>query len=58
MTFTADGKAEHDDAEDALTGIYDLCTTAPRQSVSVRAGSRPATARGYRPYRPTSRGLP
>lgn len=58
VTFTADGKAEHDDAEDALTGIYDLCTTAPRQSVSVRAGSRPATARGYRPYHPTSRGLP
>lgn len=58
VTFTADGQAEHDDAEDALSGVCEMCTALPRQTVRAHAGTRPATARGYRPYRPMSRPLP
>ncbi len=30
VTFTADGKAEHDDAEDALTGVCEMVTNPPK----------------------------
>ena len=39
VMFTSDGKAEHDDAEDALTGIYDIMTApkTPRAKIKPRA---------------------
>ena len=39
VTFTADGKAEHDDAEDALSGICELMTKSrpTRARISVKA---------------------
>lgn len=42
VTFTADGKAEHDDAEDAFTGLYDVMTApkTPRAKVKPRADRR------------------
>ena len=41
-TFTSDGRAEHDDAEDALTGLYDVMTAprAPRAKIRPRADRR------------------
>ncbi len=35
VTFTRDGKAEHDDAEDALTGVCEMMTAAPRTRKAV-----------------------
>ena len=42
VTFTSDGRAEHDDAEDALTGLYDVMTAprAPRAKIRPRADRR------------------
>ena len=42
VTFTADGKAEHDDAEDAFTGLYDVMTTprTPKAKIRPRADRR------------------
>ena len=37
VTFTADGKAEHDDAEDALTGVCEIMTAPKRTTLKVRA---------------------
>lgn len=37
VTFTSDGKAEHDDAEDALTGVCEIMTAPKRTSIKVRA---------------------
>lgn len=39
VTFTADGKAEHDDAEDALSGVCELMTRSrpTRARISVKA---------------------
>ena len=41
-TFTADGKSEHDDAEDAFTGLYDVMTTprTPKAKIRPRADRR------------------
>lgn len=48
VTFTSDGKAEHDDAEDALTGIYDVLTAPRAGTVKVRPKPRTTTpARTY-----------
>ena len=45
VTFTADGKAEHDDAEDALSGVCEMMT----KSRPVRATVRPkADTKHYR----------
>ena len=42
VTFTADGKAEHDDAEDALSGVCELMTRPKpvRATMTVRADRR------------------
>ena len=43
VTYTADGKAEHDDAEDALTGVCEIMTAPKRTSIKVRTtGDRSA----------------
>lgn len=42
VTFTADGKADHDDAEDALSGVCEMMTKARPQ----RATLRPTAERG------------
>ena len=36
VTFTSDGKAEHDDAEDALTGVCEIMTAPKRTSIKVK----------------------
>ena len=36
VTFTADGKAEHDDAEDALTGVCEIMTAPKRTTLKVK----------------------
>ena len=36
VTFTADGQAEHDDAEDALTGVCEIMTAPKRTTLKVR----------------------
>lgn len=48
VTFTSDGKAEHDDAEDALTGIYDVLTAPRPGTVKVKPKPRATpTTRAY-----------
>lgn len=50
-TFTADGKAEHDDAEDALSGVCELMTTPRKQTVKIKAKPHTAPPRAtYRPF--------
>ena len=41
VTFTADGEAEHDDAEDALTGVCEIMTAPKKTTLKVRTGSEP-----------------
>ena len=36
VTFTSDGKAQHDDAEDALTGVCEIMTAPKRTTLKVR----------------------
>ena len=36
VTFTADGHAEHDDAEDALSGVCEMLTKPKKQKATVR----------------------
>lgn len=37
MTFTSDGKAEHDDAEDALSGVCEMMTAPKARKVTITA---------------------
>ena len=41
VTFTADGKAEHDDAEDALSGVCEMMTKARPVRATVRPKADP-----------------
>lgn len=41
MKYTADGNAEHDDAEDALSGVCETMTAPKTSSITVRAKGRP-----------------
>ena len=41
ITFTSDGKAEHDDAEDALSGVCEMMTAPRTQKVTIRPKSDP-----------------
>ena len=49
VTFTADGKAEHDDAEDALSGVCDLMTKPRTRGARI---SLKADPRKYRTTNP------
>ena len=40
VTFTSDGKAEHDDAEDALTGVCEIMTAPKKTTLKVRTGTK------------------
>lgn len=40
VTFTADGKADHDDAEDALSGVCELMTAPKKQKAVIRPKAR------------------
>ena len=37
VTFTSDCNAEHDDAEDALTGVCEIMTAPKKSTIKVRA---------------------
>ena len=50
VTFTADGKADHDDAEDALSGVCELMTKPRSRSARV---SLKGDTRKYRTANPT-----
>jgi hypothetical protein len=49
VTFTADGKAEHDDAEDALSGVCELMTKPRTRGARI---SLKADPRKYRTTNP------
>jgi hypothetical protein len=52
VTFTADGKEEHDDAEDALTGVCEIMTAPKRTAIRVKTtGDRSHLSNLFNPQR-------
>ena len=50
VTFTADGKADHDDAEDALSGVCEMMTKARPQKAVIRPKGDPRRYRTPNPH--------